>query len=233
MKMMLVNLDWTAIEKTFMSVGYAHVPQVVKQRMCLDLIQSYQDDRNFRKRILMERHNFGVGDYAYFADPLPALIAKLRTECYRGLAPMANHVMQAMRQEHRYPKTLEQFLVQCHSQGQSQPTPLILHYEAGGMNRLHRDVYGPTIFPFQVMVMLNQKGCDFEGGEFVLVENRPRQQSTVAVLTPNQGDLVIFPVSERPIAGKRGMLRASVRHGVSRIHSGERWVLGIIFHNAS
>lgn len=229
---MLVDLDWKTIEQTFMSVGYVHIPRVMDQRECVGLIQRDQDDRNFRKRIVMERHNFGVGDYAYFAEPLPPLVAKLRVECYRGLAPMANHVMQAMRQEYRYPQTLEHFHAQCRSQGQAQPTPLLLHYEAGGMNRLHRDVYGPTIFPFQVMVMLNQKGCDFEGGEFVLVENRPRQQSTVAVLTPDQGDLVIFPVYERPIAGRRGILRASVRHGVSRIHSGERWVLGIIFHNA-
>ncbi|WP_454061159.1 2OG-Fe(II) oxygenase [Candidatus Nitrospira salsa] len=230
---MPISSDWKVVEQTFQSLGNVQIPKVLGQRACLDLIQHYRDDRNFRKRIVMERYNFGVGDYAYFAEPLPPLIAQLRTELYRGLVPMANHLMEAMRQEYRYPNTLTQFLAQCHAQGQTQPTPLILHYETGGMNRLHRDLYGPTVFPLQVMVMLSQKGQDFEGGEFVLVENRPRQQSTVAVLTPDQGDLVIFPVYERPVEGKRGMLRASVRHGVSRIHSGERWVLGIIFHNAS
>ncbi|WP_447968454.1 2OG-Fe(II) oxygenase [Nitrospira sp. M1] len=229
---MPIGLDWKRIEQTFRLLGYAQIPKVLDQRACLDLIHNYRDDRNFRKRIVMERHNFGVGDYAYFADPLPPFIAQLRTELYRGLAPMANHMMEAMHQEHRYPNTLRQFLAQCHAQGQTQPTPLILHYETGGMNRLHRDVYGPTIFPFQVLVMLNQKGCDFEGGEFVLVEHRPRQQSLATVLTPDQGDLVIFPVCERPIEGKRGMLRAGIRHGVSLIHSGERWVLGVIFHDA-
>jgi len=232
MKMRTVDFDWKQIEETFMSVGYVHLPHVMNQKACLELIQCYQDDRNFRKRIVMERHNFGVGDYAYFAEPLPSLIVNLRRELYQGLAPIANHIMQVMRQEPRYPKTLKQFQVQCRSQGQTQPTPLILHYESGGMNRLHRDVYGPTIFPLQVMVMLSQKTRDFEGGEFVLVENRPRQQSTVSVLTPDQGDLVIFPVCDRPVEGKRGILRSSVRHGVSRIHAGERWVLGIIFHDA-
>ncbi|GJL56755.1 MAG: prolyl 4-hydroxylase [Nitrospirales bacterium] len=226
------NLDWEITEQMFQSFGYVQVPKVLDQRACLDLIHYYRDDRNFRKRIVMDRHNFGVGDYAYFAEPLPPLIAQLRTELYRGLVPMANHLMEAMRQEHRYPNMLTQFLAQCHEQGQTQPTLLILHYETGGMNRLHRDVYGPTVFPFQVMVMLSQKGRDFEGGEFVLVEHRPRQQSLATVLTPDQGDLVIFPVCERPIEGKRGMLRAGIRHGVSRIHSGERWVLGVIFHDA-
>ena len=226
------TINWNAIEQTFISVGYVQIPNVVSQSACLDLIQSYRDDKIFRKRIVMEQHNFGVGDYAYFSDPLPKFVAQLRTELYKLLAPLANHMMQAMRQIHRYPSTLKQFRQQCREQGQTQPTPLILHYKTGGMNRLHRDVYGPTVFPLQVMVILSQMGRDFEGGEFVLVENRPRQQSQVSVITPNQGDLVIFPGFERPSMGKQGMLRVSIRHGVSRIHSGERWALGIIFHDA-
>ena len=225
------DLDWKTIEQTFIREGYAQIKNVIGKSDCLELIQSYNDDHVFRKRIVMERHNFGVGDYAYFADPLPNLVAQLRTEFYKYLAPMANQMMEVTRQDHRYPATLEQFRKRCQEHGQTQPTPLILHYKAGGINRLHRDLYGPTFFPLQIMVMLSQKGRDFEGGEFVLVENLPRQQSQVSVITPDQGDLVIFPVCERPIKGKRGMLRATIRHGVSRIHSGERWVLGIIFHD--
>ena len=137
-----------------------------------------------------------------------------------------------MNQQISYPPTLDAFLNQCRESGQIQPTPLILRYDAGGFNCLHRDLYGAIVFPLQAMIVLNQEGTDFEGGEFVLVENRPRQQARALVLRPNQGDLVIFPVSERPVPGKRGMFRASMRHGVSRIASGQRWVLGIIFHDA-
>ena len=226
------KIDWNVIKQDVMSEGYALIKKVVSRQDCLKLIQCYGDDEIFRKRILMQRHNFGMGDYAYFAEPLPRLVAQLRTEFYRQLAPIANRMMESMRKVYRYPVTLQRFRVQCKEQGQTKPTPLILHYQTGGMNRLHRDLYGPTVFPLQVMVMLSQKGQDFEGGEFVLVENRPRQQSQVSVLTPDLGDLVIFPVNERPIKGKRGMFRATVRHGVSKIHSGERFVLGIIFHDA-
>ncbi len=226
------SMDWLAIEKEFRSVGFACIPRVLAKSFCEELIQSYPLERVFRKRIKMERYNFGRGDYAYFAEPLPQLVVQLRTELYEGLAPLANRMMEDMRQDHRYPKTLKQFRRQCHADGQTQPTPLMLHYTVGGMNRLHRDIYGPTFFPLQCMVMLSQVGRDFEGGEFVLIENRPRQQSQASVITPNEGDLVIFPGFERPTLGKRGMLRASVRHGVSRVHSGERWALGIIFHDA-
>ncbi len=226
------SMDWKAIEQKLCNTGFVCVPKVLQAKVCEGLIQTYSIKDSFRKRIVMEQHNFGVGDYAYFAEPLPVLVAQLRTKLYERLALIANRMMEAMRQEHQYPKTLKQFSVQCQAHGQTQPTPLILHYKTGGMNRLHRDVYGPTVFPLQVMVMLSQTGRDFEGGEFVLVENRPRQQSFASVITPNQGDLVIFPGFERPYKGKRGMLRASIRHGVSRIHSGERWALGIIFHDA-
>ena len=229
MEILSTDIDWNMVEQAFMSEGYVLIKKVMSKQNCMEFVQGYGDDRVFRKRIVMERYNFGVGDYAYFAEPLPRLVSQLRTEFYRRLAPMANHMMESMRRDYRYPTTLKQFRAQCKLQGQTHPTPLMLHYKAGGMNRLHRDLYGPTIFPIQVMVMLSQKGRDFEGGEFVLAENRPRQQSLVSVITPDQGDLVIFPVFERPIKGKHGMFRASVRHGVSKIHSGERWVLGVIF----
>ncbi|MGB0911746.1 MAG: 2OG-Fe(II) oxygenase [Nitrospirales bacterium] len=226
------SMDWIAIEQQLWNTGFVCVPKVLQTKACKDLTQSYLNEDVFRKRIVMEQHNFGVGDYAYFAEPLPPLVSQLRTKLYERLAPIANRMMEAMRQKSQYPKTLTSFRAQCHVLGQTQPTPLILHYKTGGMNRLHRDVYGPTVFPLQGMVMLSQKGRDFEGGEFVLVENRPRQQSSASVMTPNQGDLVIFPGFERPYKGKRGVLRASIRHGVSRIHSGERWALGVIFHDA-
>ncbi len=180
----------------------------------------------------MESFNFGLGEYAYFAEPLPKVVQHLRTQLYAYLAPIANRMMRELRLKHVYPPTLNQFRKRCQAVGQTKPTPLMLYYEADGFNCLHRDLYGPTVFPLQAMVMLSQKNEEFEGGEFILVENRPRQQSRATVLTPNLGDLIIFPVSDRPVPGKRGMLRASMRHGVSRIKKGQRWALGIIFHDA-
>ena len=224
--------DSQEIGKALVKNGYVKLDHMLSRRACEDLIKVYDQDKLFRKRIIMEKYNFGVGDYAYFAEPLPRLVAGLRTRYYRQLVPLANKLAKALGLEFQYPATLRQFRAYCREQGQTQPTPLMLHYQAGGMNRLHRDLYGPTHFPFQVMIMLSQKGRDYEGGEFVLVENRPRQQSQAIVITPDQGDLVIFPVAERLVPGKRGMTRVSIRHGVSRIHSGERWVLGIIFHDA-
>ena len=180
----------------------------------------------------MERFNFGIGDYAYFANPLPKIVAELRTQLYERLTPIANRMVKGMGLSHQYPNTLAQFRRRCHIVGQTKPTPLLLRYEAGGFNCLHRDLYGKTVFPLQVMVMVSQRDKEFTGGEFVLVENRPRQQSRATVLNPDLGDLIVFPVSERPTQGKRGMLRATMRHGVSRITSGQRWALGIIFHDA-
>ena len=226
------TIDWKTVEESLHAFGYAQISHVVPPTVCRDLIQMNNDDKSFRRRIVMEQYNFGIGDYAYFSEPLPKLVLTLRTQFYELLAPMANRMMQALRLKHAYPPTLNQFRKRCRAVGQNKPTPLMLHYEVGGFNCLHRDLYGPTVFPLQAMVMLSQKGEEFEGGEFVLVENRPRQQSRVTVLTPNLGDLIIFPVSDRPIPGKRGMLRASMRHGVSRIHKGQRWALGIIFHDA-
>ena len=225
-------LDWTSIEERLTVMGFAHVPRMVGSQACQKLIDKYDDSESFRRRIVMERHNFGIGEYSYFSEPLPALVAEARSQLYTHLAPVANRLMHAMRLKDRYPDTLDEFRKRCHAAGQTKPTPLILRYEVGGFNCLHRDLYGPLAFPLQVMVMLSQKGEDFEGGEFVLVENRPRQQSRTTVIAPDRGDVVIFPVSERPVQGKRSMLRATIRHGVSRIHWGKRWTLGIIFHDA-
>ena len=225
-------LDWNALEGALLSQGYGLIRQVLDHKTCHGLIALFDQGPFFRKRIVMERHNFGRGEYSYFSYPLPNIVSHLRTELFRYLVPIANRFNDIMKRQIAYPPTLELFQKHCRATGQTQPTPLILRYEAGGYNCLHRDLYGVTAFPFQAMIVLNQQGKDFEGGEFVLVENRPRQQSRALVVNPNQGDLLIFPVSDRPVPGKRGMLRASMRHGVSPISAGQRWVLGVIFHDA-
>jgi uncharacterized protein len=228
----LSALDSSSISQSLFANGWAHVPRLVNVSACRSLIKLYDQDRYFRSRIDMARYHFGQGTYAYFADPLPAVVAHLRTHLYTHLAPIANHMMELMKQPQRYPPTHGAFQKECVRQGQTKPTPLLLRYEAGGFNCLHRDIYGPTLFPLQAMVMLRQPGQDFGGGEFLLVENRPRQQARGMVFKPDLGDLMIFPVSDRPVQGKRGMLRASMRHGVSPVTSGQRWALGIIFHDA-
>ena len=226
------TIDWKTIEESLCAGGYALLSHFVPSEACRKLIPMYSNETNFRKRIVMEQYNFGIGDYAYFSNPLPSIVLTLRAQLYVRLAPIANRMMEAMRLESRYPPTLKQFGKRCRAAGQTKPTPLMLRYETGGFNCLHRDLYGPTVFPLQAMVMLSQQGEEFDGGEFVLVENRPRQQARATVLAPNKGDLIIFPVADRPVQGKRGTLRANMRHGVSRIHRGQRWALGIIFHDA-
>ncbi len=224
--------DWKIIADSISAKGYARLPKIFPASLCHQLISLYPENTRFRSRIVMEQYQFGLGEYSYFAYPLPDMVNTLRQVLYPHLAPLANHMVETMGGKATYPKTLSQFLKTCHAQGQVRPTPLMLRYETGGFNCLHRDLYGPTVFPLQAMVMLSQQGKDFEGGEFVLMENRPRQQSRAMVLNPNRGDLIIFPVSERPVQGKRGTLRATMRHGVSPIQSGHRWTLGIIFHDA-
>ena len=181
------SLDWTRIEESLKGMGFAHVPRMVGPQACQQLIGKYDDPESFRKRIVMERHNFGLGEYSYFSEPLPALVAEVRSRLYKGLAPVANGMMHAMHLKDRYPDTLDEYRQRCHAGGQTKPTPLILRYEVGGFNCLHRDLYGPLAFPLQAMVLLSQKGKDFDGGEFVLVENRPRQQSRSTVIAPDIG----------------------------------------------
>lgn len=225
-------LDWASIEDSIVASGHVHVPRMLRASTCRSLRTLYDDDCRFRSRIVMARHGFGQGEYSYFAYPLPAPVSHLRTRLYAALSPIANRMMETMNRPHRYPSTLAAFRRACQRQGQTQPTPLLLRYRRGDFNCLHRDLYGPTFFPLQAMVMLSRKDHEFEGGEFVLVEHRPRQQSRVTVLNPDLGDLIIFPVCERPVAGRRGLTRTNVRHGVSRITAGHRCVLGIIFHDA-
>lgn len=226
-------LPWGATQESLANHGFVNAGPVLDPEECSALIELFGDDANFRSRVVMGQHNFGEGEYAYFADPIPALVATLRKELYARVAPVANRWANELRRDERYPAGLTSYLKQCGGVGQTKPTPLLLHYRTGGYNRLHRDRYGELQFPIQGMVMLSRPGSDFEGGEFLLVENRPRQQSLGQALSPKLGELVLFAGGERPAPGRRGSLRASVRHGTSRITSGERFTLGVIFHNAA
>jgi hypothetical protein len=228
----LAALDWPAIEQAIAGQGYARTAEVLTPAECRALIALYPEDRCFRSRIEMARYRFGEGAYGYFAEPLPEAVATLRRELYRPLAPIATRMAAKLGRKVRYPGKLEAYRRRCHAAGQKRPTPLLLRYEAGGYNRLHRDLYGELYFPLQVTAMLSRRGVDYEGGEFLLVENRPREQARAEVVPAERGELVIFPVHERPVPGKRGMLRVAMRHGVSRVRAGERYALGIIFHDA-
>lgn len=226
-------LDWRPIAEELSEQGYARIPGFLPRADCEGIAALYDEDPRFRSRVVMERHAYGVGEYAYFKAPLPRAIANLRTSLYRGLAPIASRWAEQLRKNERFPDTLKDYLARCHKAGQKRPTPLLLRYHAGGYNCLHRDRYGDLAFPIQAMILLRRPGVDFEGGEFLLVENRPRKQSLAHALQPEQGDLVFFTSDTRPVASVRGMSRASMRHGVSRVHSGERVALGIIFHDAT
>jgi uncharacterized protein len=229
----LARLDWSELERQIRDQGYARTPALLSAETCLDLTRLYGDDRHFRSRIDMARYRFGQGDYAYFAAPLPPLVARLRYQLYTHLAPIANRMAADLGQGTSYPAALDDYLGRCHAAGQTRPTPLLLHYQAGGYNCLHRDLYGDLVFPLQAVLMLSRPGIDYGGGEFLLVENQPRQQARGEAVQPMQGEMVIFPVFERPVPGARGWRRAAMRHGVSRLHWGERYTLGLIFHDAA
>ena len=205
---------------------------MLAKNRCDEIAGYYADDRRFRSRIEMARYSFGRGEYKYFNYPLPEIVQHLRASIYPQLAPLANQWAERLGNKIRYPEQLSDFIARCHRAGQKRPTPLLLKYHAGDFNCLHQDLYGEIVFPFQVTFFLSQRGKDFEGGEFVLAEQRPRQQSRVEALNPNQGDAVVFSVHHRPVRGARGYYRANLRHGVSTVRSGERYTLGIIFHDA-
>jgi hypothetical protein len=212
--------------------GHAVLPALVDAEACAALVALYDVEARFRSRIVMARHGFGRGEYQYFAHPLPPVVATLRTALYPPLAGLANRWNGALGSAERYPDDHAAFLDRCHRAGQTRPTPLLLRYGAGDYNCLHQDVYGEHLFPLQVTVLLSAPGRDFTGGEFVLVEQRPRMQSRAEVVPLGRGDGVIFPVRHRPVRGARGSYRVTVRHGVSRVRSGDRHTLGIIFHDA-
>ena len=212
--------------------GCAVVPGVLTKRECRELASSYDDDALFRSKVVMARHGFGRGEYKYFRYPLPDAVARLRGDFYPRLAPVANRWNEAMGIDARYPAKHAEFLERCHAAGQTKPTPLLLRYAVGDYNCLHQDVYGDLVFPLQVAFLLSVPGEDFTGGEFVLTEQRPRMQSRVEVAPLSQGDGVVFAVRQRPVQGTRGSYRVNLRHGVSRLRSGARHTLGIIFHDA-
>jgi hypothetical protein len=226
-------LDWPAIEASLSELGYAKTPPLLTPEECAELIALYPDDARFRSRIDMARYRFGVGDYKYFAAPLPPLVTALRRATYPRLAGVANRWSTVLRAKTRYPERLEEMLALCARHGQTKPTPLLLHYEAGGYNCLHQDLYGEVAFPLQLTCFLSRRGVDYEGGEFLLVEQRPRAQSRGEAIQTEQGECVIFTTRFRPVAGARGAYRATMRHGVSRILRGTRYTLGIIFHDAA
>jgi uncharacterized protein len=228
----LAALPWTEIERQLWDRGYAHLPPLLTAAECAGLAALYDDDGLFRSRVDMARHRFGEGEYKYFGHPLPPLVQELRVHAYPPLAAVANRWMEALRSPERFPPTHADLQRLCAARGQARPTPLLLRYEAGGYNCLHQDVYGELTFPLQIAAFLSRPGVDYGGGEFVLVEQRPRAQSAAEVVVPAQGELVVFTTRHRPWAGRRGHSRAAVRHGVSRLRWGRRYTLGVIFHDA-
>ena len=225
-------LDWAAIASELDAHGCAAAGPLLTAGECESLVALYDGEDTFRSRVVMARHGFGRGEYQYFAYPLPDPVAPLRAALYPRLATIANRWNESMGVAVRYPSTHGEFLDRCHRAGQTRPTPLLLRYAAGDYNCLHQDLYGEHVFPLQLTVLLSAPGRDFSGGEFVLTEQRPRMQSRAEVVPLRQGDGVIFAVHQRPVQGTRGVYRVNLRHGVSRLRSGERHALGIIFHDA-
>ena len=230
------RLDWDSIAHDLDAVGCAVVPGLFEPAECAQYAAGYASPQLFRSRVVMERHGFGRGEYQYFAYPLPDALAELRAGLYGPLAAIANRWYGVLGIDTRFPALHAEFIARCHAAGQLRPTPLMLQYREGDYNCLHQDLYGEHVFPLQVAVLLSRPGEDFSGGEFVLTEQRPRMQSRVEVVALRQGDAVIFPVSLRPVSrmrGARGAYRVNLRHGVSRVRSGLRHTLGIIFHDAA
>jgi hypothetical protein len=225
-------IDADTLAADLASDGFATWP-LLSPEVCRDLVALYDEDGPFRKRIIMEKHAYGRGEYQYFRYPLPDPVGALRTALYPPLAVVANRWRQMLGDGARFPDRLDDYLALCHSAGQTRPTPLLLRYEADGFNCLHQDLYGDMVFPLQATVLLNAPGEDFTGGEFILVEQRPRAQSRAIVVPLHQGEAVIFPVHHRPGMGTRGPYRLTMRHGVSRVRSGRRHTFGIIFHDAA
>jgi uncharacterized protein len=224
--------DWIKIETDLDAQGCGVIKGLLSVQECLALAALYPDDNHFRSRVVMARHGFGRGEYKYFAYPLPGLIADLRPALYAPLVDVANRWNDAMGIDIRYPGQHAAFLQRCHDAGQTRPTPLLLQYGVGDYNCLHQDLYGEHVFPLQVAILLSDPGKDFTGGEFVLTEQRPRMQSRPEVVPLGQGDAVVFAVHHRPVHGTRGFYRVNLRHGVSRIRSGHRHTVGVIFHDA-
>lgn len=228
----LADLDWSALQQSLWECGHALTPAVLTPAECAALTEMYGSEQPFRSHIIMSRYRFGRGDYKYFDYPLPDVVQQLREHSYPYLAPLANEWNQALGAHRAFPGKHSAFLELCKEQGQMRATPLLLHYETGDFNCLHQDLYGAVAFPLQLTCFLSRPGVDYEGGEFVLVEQQPRAQSRAEVISPSLGQVLIFATRFRPVKGSRGYYRTNLRHGVSRVQRGVRFTLGIIYHDA-
>jgi hypothetical protein len=226
------DYDWPVIAQHLDAHGWALLPKLLTTGECATMAGLYADDRQFRSHIVMARHGFGRGEYKYFAYPLPDMVSALRTALYARLAPIANRWNASLGLHERYPDAHADFITRCRKAGQTRPTPLLLQYGKDDFNALHQDVYGEHVFPLQVAILLSEPDADFTGGEFVLTEQRPRMQSRAEVVPLHRGDGVVFAVQNRPVQGTRGVYRVNLRHGVSRVRSGRRHTVGVIFHDA-
>jgi uncharacterized protein len=226
-------IDWGRVAADLDAQGHAVIEGLLAAEQCDALVKLYSSAELFRSRVIMSRHGYGRGEYQYFSYPLPDVVAGLRTSIYPHLAPIANRWNELLGSDVRFPADHAEFIERCHAAGQKRPTPLLLQYQTGDYNCLHQDLYGEQVFPLQVAVLLSEPKRDFTGGEFVLTEQRPRMQSRAEVVPLTQGDAVVFAVHHRPVQGTRGIYRVNMRHGVSRLRSGRRHTLGIIFHDAT
>lgn len=230
--MVLEDISWEQVYQNLDAEGNATIKRVMSADECDEIRVLYDNEDLFRSNVVMERHGFGRGEYRYFRYPLPDLISTLRTSLYPHLVPIANRWNEAMRIDVRYPTTHADYMTSCHQAGQDKPTPLLLKYGPNDYNCLHQDLYGEHVFPLQVAVLLSEPDKDFTGGEFVMTEQRPRMQSRPMVVPLQKGDGVVFAVNHRPVRGRKSVYRVNLRHGVSRLRSGSRYTLGIIFHDA-
>lgn len=228
----LEQLNWDEIKQTLHDKGFVRVKKVLNDEECSTLIENYTNANHYRKTIVMERYRFGIGEYKYYRYPLPNIMQQLRENVYSHIAPVANQWMREANTDKQFPSAHAAMIKQCADNLQVHPTPLILKYGKGGFNTLHQDLYGDVYFPMQILFVLNQTGKDFTGGEFVITEQIPRAQSKANVLNPDQGDMIIFTTNFRPVKGSKGFYRVNMKHGVSPLHSGERYSMGIIFHDA-
>lgn len=226
-------IDWGRVAADLDAQGHAVIEGLLAAEQCDALVKLYSSTELFRSRVIMSRHGYGRGEYQYFSYPLPDVVAGLRTSVYPHLAPIANRWNELLGSDVRFPADHAEFIARCHAAGQKRPTPLLLQYQAGDYNCLHQDLYGEQVFPLQVAVLLSEPKRDFTGGEFVLTEQRPRMQSRAEVVPLTQGDAVVFAVHHRPVQGTRGIYRVNMRHGVSRLRSGRRHTLEVIFHDAT
>jgi hypothetical protein len=231
--MTIAGLDSDALGSALDEQGWAILPRLIEPEACRAAAALWRDESRFRSRVVMERHGFGRGEYRYFDYPLPEPVGGLRSDLYPPLARIANRWLAALGTQDSYPADHRDYLARCSAAGQARPTPLLLRYGAGDYNCLHQDLYGAEAFPLQVAILLSRPGEEFTGGEFLLAEQRPRRQSRATAVPLEQGDAVLFPVSDRPVAGSRGCYRARMKHGVSTIRSGERFTVGLIFHDAA